>query len=523
MWKAPMSDEHNPMLPKIVRGTCAAAVLMIAQQAIAGLYPMYPPGTTPGSMWEVDRYPPAVWSNAGTINGRNNVLDLGLSSDDGPTPSLNRPSGSVYSSSFYNTQGRGFAVNLPSYAVLYGSIYIPAAWATTNAGDTVLNRRSELWGTLSPATGADTCDQSACNLFPIIGFTNANPANQLAGGGTGRLRVFDSYIGFIDLATPVPYGQWTDVCTVWNGTEVHYYVNGADVYSFAGGVPDPLYGPPTHFSRQIQEAYNFGSTYTSQWSTLGGGQLTAGTATGGGVQATAINSTFPAALTAQVVDGSGTPLPCVPVTFTAPASGASASLSTITVVSNAQGMASVNATANGNFGSYMVVASLPAGVAPVSFSLTNLGPPSAIVATGGSGQTASINAVFGAALMARVTDAGGNPLPGIAVTFTLPASGASGTFPGGVSSVTVFTDANGVAVSPLVTANGIAGNYSATASVAGGITVNYSLANIAPAPPTPPAQIPTLGMPALGLLALLAAWLAARSAGTRRRRNVSGV
>src|SRR5207247_358842 len=51
-------------------------------------------------------------------------------------------------------------------------------------------------------------------------------------------------------------------------------------------------------------------------------------------------------------------------------------------------------------------------------------------------------------------------------TFVAASSGASGTF-GGLSSVTVTTDASWVATAPTFTANTIAGSYTITASVAG--------------------------------------------------------
>ena len=64
------------------------------------------------------------------------------------------------------------------------------------------------------------------------------------------------------------------------------------------------------------------------------------------------------------------------------------------------------------------------------------------------------------------------------VTFELPATGASGTFAGGVNTAT--TNASGVATSAPFTANGSVGTYTVTATVASGAEpANFSLTNTA--------------------------------------------
>ena len=68
---------------------------------------------------------------------------------------------------------------------------------------------------------------------------------------------------------------------------------------------------------------------------------------------------------------------------------------------------------------------------------------------------------------------------GIPVTFTAPASGASGTFSAsGSNSVTVGTDASGTAYAPCSRANGIAGSYTIVASSAYG-SVSFAVTNTA--------------------------------------------
>ena len=109
-------------------------------------------------------------------------------------------------------------------------------------------------------------------------------------------------------------------------------------------------------------------------------------------------------------------------------------------------------------------------------------PVVAIAATSGSGQSATVGAPFTNPLVATVTT-GGSPTSGVTVTFTAPASGASGTFTGGTNTETDTTNASGVATSTAFTANTTAGAYAVTASVAGASTpASFSLTNTAEAP-----------------------------------------
>jgi hypothetical protein len=83
-----------------------------------------------------------------------------------------------------------------------------------------------------------------------------------------------------------------------------------------------------------------------------------------------LDAAFPNALQVTIKDANGLPVGGASVTFTAPSAGVSASLSSVTTLTNASGLASVTATANNITGSYIVSASV-AGFSTV-FSLTNL-------------------------------------------------------------------------------------------------------------------------------------------------------
>jgi hypothetical protein len=93
------------------------------------------------------------------------------------------------------------------------------------------------------------------------------------------------------------------------------------------------------------------------------------TATGGTPQSATPGSAFATALQAKVTDSGGNPIAGITVNFKAPTSGASATLSAASAVTNSVGIASVTAIANSSTGAYSVIASV--GTLSTSFALTN--------------------------------------------------------------------------------------------------------------------------------------------------------
>ena len=89
--------------------------------------------------------------------------------------------------------------------------------------------------------------------------------------------------------------------------------------------------------------------------------------------------------------------------------------------------------------------------------------PADLVATSGGNQSVPVGNDF-AVFKATVTDAATTAIQGVPVTFTAPASGASCSFSGSITS-TVNSDVNGVATSTVCTANTTSGSYSVQASV----------------------------------------------------------
>ena len=215
------------------------------------------------------------------------------------------------------------------------------------------------------------------------------------------------------------------------------------------------------------------------------------TATSGGGQSAVVSAPFTNPLTATVTTG-GTPTSGVSVTFTSPAStdgtfadGGTPGV-TDTETTNTSGVATSTVfTAGTTAGTYTVTGSAPGATATASFSLTNTaGPATNLIATSGGGQSAVVSAAFANPLVATVTDGDGNAVTGVSVTFTAPASGASGLFADGgtpAATDTVMTDANGKATSTTFTANATPGGpYNVVASSTGLTSVNFALTNVAP-------------------------------------------
>jgi uncharacterized repeat protein (TIGR01451 family) len=190
-------------------------------------------------------------------------------------------------------------------------------------------------------------------------------------------------------------------------------------------------------------------------------------------QAAQVATGFARPLVARVTDAFGNPVPGVVVSYTAPADGATGTLTESSSTTNASGLCHVSATAGTSTGGYHVTAAI-AG-AQATFELTNLaGPPTTLTAAGGGAQETPVDTAFGSAMAVLVSDALGNPVPNATVTFTLPASGPSGE----ASERTVQTAADGVA-SVLVRAGTLAGRYHLVATAADGAAgVAFPLTNL---------------------------------------------
>jgi adhesin/invasin len=220
---------------------------------------------------------------------------------------------------------------------------------------------------------------------------------------------------------------------------------------------------------------------------------------GGTPQSAKLGTAFAMSLAVSLANTNGCPITIplagIAVTFTAPASGPSGTFSAsgsnaVLVGTSATGdAAGPQFTANTLPGGYVVVASSDYG--SVSFSLVNTagGVPAKIVALAPANQTAAVSNRYARPLRAEVLDANGAPVPGAAVTFELGpggdgAGGAGAAFQGGSGQADEQTDASGIATSPPLIADGVAGRFTATAIAAGSnATATFSLENLAAKPP----------------------------------------
>jgi hypothetical protein len=188
-----------------------------------------------------------------------------------------------------------------------------------------------------------------------------------------------------------------------------------------------------------------------------------------------------------VVDAHKNPVSGITVVFTVSATGPGGTFAgSAAVVTNASGVATAPAlTPNTVAGTFIVAASVTGVATPASFTLTNTpGAPAAITAFLGTPQSAAVTKAF-QPLKAQVVDSFGNGVSGVKVTFTAPATGATGRF-AGKTTATVLSGANGVATAPAFTANTHAGNFTVTAAATGvGTSAPFSLTNV----PGPVAKI----------------------------------
>jgi hypothetical protein len=153
------------------------------------------------------------------------------------------------------------------------------------------------------------------------------------------------------------------------------------------------------------------------------------------------------------LSSNNTAVATLPASVKIAANGTSA---TVPVAGVAAGLATISATAQ------------CFGTATANVAVVGGGPPTPIItATGGTPQSTLVNTTFPGPLIATVMDGIGNPMSGVGVMFMAPASGPSGTFAGGGSTVAAMTNGSGVAMSPPFTANSTTGSYTVLATAPG--------------------------------------------------------
>jgi adhesin/invasin len=235
---------------------------------------------------------------------------------------------------------------------------------------------------------------------------------------------------------------------------------------------------------------DYGTVRLYLTNTAGGLAAAISATTGSGQQAT-VNSQYAQPLQARVTDANGNPVQGSAVSFAIVPGPTSAGASFLggaqaSSTTDSNGLAtSPPLLANASPGRFTAVASAE-GISSVAiYMLDNHAASETLTAATGGGQSATIDSRYARPLTARLLDASGQPLEGASVTFTLGSQAGNGdaapgaTFIGGTNQATVLTDVNGVATSPLLSANGTPGDFTATAASVGVATpLSFPLRNL---------------------------------------------
>ncbi len=173
---------------------------------------------------------------------------------------------------------------------------------------------------------------------------------------------------------------------------------------------------------------------------VGAGSAATITASAGNFQTSAAGTPVALAPAVLITDAFGNPVPGAPVTF-AVARGAGTVVAG-TGSTNASGIATATTWTLGTIPGLntLTVTSSAVPSGSVTFTATGvLGPPAILTVAAGDAQSATVGGATPVAPSAKLTDAFGNPVPGVIVTFT-PATGG-GTVTGGSAT----TNAQGIA------------------------------------------------------------------------------
>ncbi len=201
----------------------------------------------------------------------------------------------------------------------------------------------------------------------------------------------------------------------------------------------------------------------------------------GNEQVGPVGGTLADPLVVRVTDSENRPVPGQEVTF-AVQGGGGGSLEPETVTTGTDGRASASWTLGPGAGEQQVRASTPRGGGgaqlEVAFTATALaGSGSALVKVDGDEQSGPVSSALADSLVVRTTDALGNPVPGIEVTWSVGGGGS-------ISPVSVVSDAEGLAAAERVLGP-TAGAQTAQAAVEGfaGSPITFTHTGV-PANPT---------------------------------------
>jgi sugar lactone lactonase YvrE len=144
----------------------------------------------------------------------------------------------------------------------------------------------------------------------------------------------------------------------------------------------------------------------------------------GNNQTASVGSTLPSPLVLRVTDQYGNPVSAASVNFAV--TGGSGALSAASVTTASDGRAQTTLTLGTTPGAVAVSASVAGVATPAVFTAAATpGPPALLVTVSGYNQTGTVGTALTQPLVVRVMDQYGNPLAGVAVSFTVTAGGGS--------------------------------------------------------------------------------------------------
>lgn len=189
--------------------------------------------------WSVDRFAPQVFTLGNGIDGRNNVISIGVT-----------PSGYQGSGSFYDYQGMTTPIDpvgtIPSASQeISMDLFVPAAFGSLTNGFV----STSLWSRVDQVNS----DDESTAWYPIVDFTNVN--------GSGEFRYWNSTLGWQDLFAPVNYDQWNTLAISYDNGTFTAIINGVGAYTEVADAGT------VRISAAFLEDYNDGTNgYTAEWS-----------------------------------------------------------------------------------------------------------------------------------------------------------------------------------------------------------------------------------------------------------------
>jgi adhesin/invasin len=386
------------------------------------------------------------------------AAQLSLNAGDGQTAAVNAAVATAPSVKVADSFGNGVAGVSVTFAVTGGGGGVTGGSATSNASGIATVGS---W-TLGTTAGSNTLSATSAGLtgspltFTATGVAGA--ASQIAvNAGNGQSAT---------AGTAVATAPSVIVRDAFNnpvaGVAVTFAVTGGGGSVTAGSTTSNASGIATVGSWTLGTTAG-GNTMTATSAGLTGSPVgftatgTAGAATAlvlvqGDAQTGTAGAAVATAPTVRAVDVHSNPVSGVSVTFTASGNGSATS----PVTTDGTGQAATTWTLATTAGANTLTAGA-SGLTSLIFNATGTaGGAATIAANGGNGQSATVNTAVGTAPSVLVTDAFGNPVSGVSVTFA--------TADGSVTGGSTTTNASGIATVGSWTLGTVAGPQTMTAT-----------------------------------------------------------